>query len=984
MEAYMRQLLVKTLYIIVLTAASFCAPDINASAQTIKELPQPQGLAFNPIGLEDISFIIDPASASSKISIQNSSNKLIEYFLAALTLPEDELWVNLSPAESNRIAPDATAQTALGQELLSTDLLLKQLASRLTDPKTELGKKYWAEANFQKENNNYNKVWIVPGDIVIREDDTAAVIESAPLIIQTQQDYLMASPSGTPNPSLEAFKKNILPEIEKEVNTGAGFAPLRQAYRTAILAVWLKKRLQETILTQTYINQKKINGAQGADAAWREKIYALYLKHIKTGAYDYTLREKAIRTPWKIVTRRYFSGGLDLKKIAAPRTRPLRPDQRKSFNTSPQIRFSLTPSTPPAPKGSPAALLDDISYGRLNGREILDLLCHEEGLSIRQILPLRKKNMQETWSLSTVKKEIYILGRLGILEKIPGRPGRWRFSQPIRNLRTTSSSTRFSYIRRFLLELTEMRFPIGQRGDTRPLHRATISKEDTVVVRMMIENIYAETSRFKKAASYIKQRIAAHGITDDDAASTARYIVSLLKLYLSSPGENFEAIAKTRELFLNESYARLESENISSPAALEIIDHVLSDIKYSREQFIRDRQTKNINQSYRFEYTTAFLTNQLFLLLNENAPVIYDEKTISKIARDITRYCVTNSLDKDSSLMLEHIRAINRLLTPLQLSMPVIDDPKIIHSIKLCQTISQTAEILQMRPEEADAYMITLQRGHSSLMPSRVPDGIDHDNRLVLATGPQMVDKSHYTSNTISPLEFVETSETLYPEKEPKYNISAGDMNEDDHPPLRLALRDVYARMARLIGLPDGSILTEAQADRAIEKSGLASHGMINDIRNKAKAGLAADGIDIPKDIQIFFIPVSDNNRIQLFWSQEHSSAAHFSRQYRRMHISLGFVLAHPEQAAEIIKHELIHITQNRHAPLADTFDHAWTAAKNNDRQFGGIDLTAAAQKIRNKNCQALNIFFSLSWPQGEITGMHADVTEIKIPPRIK
>jgi len=57
------------------------------------------------------------------------SQTLLNYFLAALALPESEVWVNLSPYEQNRIIPDKLGRTQMGKELLGQDYILKQLAA---------------------------------------------------------------------------------------------------------------------------------------------------------------------------------------------------------------------------------------------------------------------------------------------------------------------------------------------------------------------------------------------------------------------------------------------------------------------------------------------------------------------------------------------------------------------------------------------------------------------------------------------------------------------------------------------------------------------------------------------------------------------------------------------------------------------------------------------------------------------------------------
>ena len=59
--------------------------------------------------------------------LREQSTRLIKYFLASLTVPENDLWVNLSPYEKNRIVPQAFGQTEMGRDLLAEDYMLKQI-----------------------------------------------------------------------------------------------------------------------------------------------------------------------------------------------------------------------------------------------------------------------------------------------------------------------------------------------------------------------------------------------------------------------------------------------------------------------------------------------------------------------------------------------------------------------------------------------------------------------------------------------------------------------------------------------------------------------------------------------------------------------------------------------------------------------------------------------------------------------------------------
>src|ERR1700722_10166639 len=133
-------------------------------------------------GDSDKSVIARSAEGTTKQSLKEQSIKLIKYFLASLTIPEQDLWVNLSPYEKNRIIPQSFGQTEMGRDLLAEDYMLKQITASLIYPEDVIGKKFWkriyeeAEKKFGTTNipvNTFNKVWIVPEKAVVYENAKA-------------------------------------------------------------------------------------------------------------------------------------------------------------------------------------------------------------------------------------------------------------------------------------------------------------------------------------------------------------------------------------------------------------------------------------------------------------------------------------------------------------------------------------------------------------------------------------------------------------------------------------------------------------------------------------------------------------------------------------------------------------------------------------------------------------------------------------------
>jgi ribosomal protein L21E len=271
--------------------------------------------------------------------IKDQGQKLASYFLASLTTPEKEMWVNLSPYEKSRIIPTAFGDTEMGKELLSEDYMLKQIMATALYPERQLGKEFWAKVYNQAERefgttnvpvSTYNKVWIVPNDAVVYENaklNSVFVVQSN-LKVMLEQDYLAANKhkaieqygmsedtlqKSTTNDAVATMssriiKQIVIPALEKEVNEGKNFAGLRQVYQSLILAAWYKKNLTENVLAKGYVDRNKTLGIDTQDKQITEKIYQQYLKAYRKGAYNY-IKEEVDPSTQQIIPKKYFSGG---------------------------------------------------------------------------------------------------------------------------------------------------------------------------------------------------------------------------------------------------------------------------------------------------------------------------------------------------------------------------------------------------------------------------------------------------------------------------------------------------------------------------------------------------------------------------------------------------------------------------------------------------------------------------------------------------
>ena len=261
------------------------------------------------------------------------STKMIKYFLTALTVPEDELWVNLSPIEKERMIPEGLSKTKMGRDLLAQDYLLKQLTASMINPEEKLGQTFW-EGLYKKISQKYghrnipvdtfHKIWIVPQEAVVMEEGRGAFVMKSRLGVKLEEDYKAQDDSqlsverksaskDTVNLSTDLMRSVILPEIEREVNEGEHFAKLRQIYNALILAAWYKQKLKtvaedQSYLAKVYVDQNKIKGDEVEDQDITNKIYQRYLKALNVGVYDY-IKEDLDPLTAEMIPRKYFSGG---------------------------------------------------------------------------------------------------------------------------------------------------------------------------------------------------------------------------------------------------------------------------------------------------------------------------------------------------------------------------------------------------------------------------------------------------------------------------------------------------------------------------------------------------------------------------------------------------------------------------------------------------------------------------------------------------
>lgn len=259
--------------------------------------------------------------------IEKDISKLLKYFMASLAIPNDELWVNLSPDEEDRVISESFSETDMGRDMLTQDYFLKQITSSLTNPEGELGDRFWNNlyariydqtGSLDFDLKAFNRVWIVPDQAEVIVTENTAMVGAATFKVLLDRDYQQISQNemfldSEMNKAQKIYddvlKEVIIPVLEDEVNSGKNFIPLRQIFHALILATWFKRSLKQSVFNQAYADKTNVNGIGIEDPLMKEKIYQRYLDAYRQGVYD-MIKEEYDPQEQKLVSRQYFSGGV--------------------------------------------------------------------------------------------------------------------------------------------------------------------------------------------------------------------------------------------------------------------------------------------------------------------------------------------------------------------------------------------------------------------------------------------------------------------------------------------------------------------------------------------------------------------------------------------------------------------------------------------------------------------------------------------------
>ncbi len=330
--------------------AQFSLPSSAVSSSLTAVEPRLVGMRIFKDDPLRFSFMVDQASGSDLESM-----RLIKYFFAALTIPDRDLWVNLSPVERDRILPVGLSRTELGRDLLEQDYTLKQIMSETLHPGNPSGKAFWRMI-YRKAQELYgttdvdfkmqHRVWIVPELAGILENGNLSMVmlRRARLKVMLEEDYL-ARKSGfqmggntVDAIGVRVMRELVVPAIQKQVDEGESFRVLRQIYGALILAAWYKRRIRTGLLSEDYVNHGKVEGISLNDPGMAERVWQQYAENFSEGVFDVIIDDE-LDTGEDLLVRRYTSGGMnfDLGQLFLQHDLHPTSDELRGFSSTARI-----------------------------------------------------------------------------------------------------------------------------------------------------------------------------------------------------------------------------------------------------------------------------------------------------------------------------------------------------------------------------------------------------------------------------------------------------------------------------------------------------------------------------------------------------------------------------------------------------------------------------------------------------------------------
>jgi len=311
---------------------------------------------------------------------EEEKHLMVECFLAAVVIPEKDLWVNLVMQEPDRIAPYTLGITELGRIMLEQDYILKKAAATATHPDFESGQMFWNKKIYMGlDTQMEEKNWIYPKRTVIVDNATEMFIKNAELDVKNE---IMFPNSEALN---QVYSETIIPEVKKYVLYSAEFRPIRQAYRAVICGIWFKNKFLNTIYGYC-INTNKTGSLEIPDRDMKYKVYERYV--YKHENYFYNSSYRGQNRNWGGVVFEKPSQWVEVEKDDTSRLR--------GYN---RFKVAVLPSNIPSSRSSEDTV-GAIKIGKVGG---IDLNAKIQVEEMRfDVSEETRKEWEESQSISYV------------------------------------------------------------------------------------------------------------------------------------------------------------------------------------------------------------------------------------------------------------------------------------------------------------------------------------------------------------------------------------------------------------------------------------------------------------------------------------------------------------------------------------------------------------------------------------------------------
>ena len=285
-----------------------------------------------------------PAEPGQGIDLERASELSWNSLFIWLALPNHAFWVNLNPAEPDRIIDSEFGKTDAGRILLEADFQMKKDIGRLIHPQNSaLGRQFWdklwehvlskvsATGQTQIAIPVTFRVWIVPGEVTVWANEESIYIVDAHMDVKLESEHLAGidktylSLPGTQvmgDPEIQKYtegllKEMILPALVREVNTGPQYRELQQVFYSRIIAEWYKKRHRSPQRAfGNIIGQGSADPWQSREEWSAQAIFKRYLQSLENKEFDITEETETVSGQYIIKTvRRYVFGGVDFTEI---------------------------------------------------------------------------------------------------------------------------------------------------------------------------------------------------------------------------------------------------------------------------------------------------------------------------------------------------------------------------------------------------------------------------------------------------------------------------------------------------------------------------------------------------------------------------------------------------------------------------------------------------------------------------------------------